>query len=222
MNLSSKWLAGICLYLGICLPAFSDDIAQTWSLGEPGSSASSSEAAVPISNTPARKYQVSTVNYQLPDVSLINADGDVVLLAQLLNTEGPVVLQFVFVTCSTICPILSASLASAQADLDKLSEGKQRLISISIDPEQDTPEQLRAYAKRFKAGSNWQFLTGNPDDIKKVLHAFDANYAGNNKMFHLALTFMRPTPASAWRRINGLLGKRELVAEYTQMLATPE
>lgn len=222
MNLSSKWLAGTCIWLGFCLPAFSGDMAQTWSLGESGSRASSSAASAPISNTPARKYQVSTVDYQLPDASLINADGDEVSLQQLLNAEGPVVLQFVFVTCSTICPILSASLASAQADLDKLSAGKQRLISISIDPEQDTPEQLRAYAKRFKAGGNWHFLTGNPDDIKNVLKAFDANYAGNNKMFHLALTFMRPTPASDWRRINGLLGKQELVAEYARMLATPE
>ncbi|AEG02632.1 SCO family protein [Methylomonas methanica] len=222
MNLSSKWLAGTCLWLGFCLPAFSEDLAQTWLLEESGVRASSSEPSAPMSSAPARKYQVSTANYELPDVSLINADGDDVSLRQLLNSEGPVVLQFVFVTCSTICPILSASLASAQTDIDKLSNGKQRLISISIDPEQDTPEQLRTYAKRFKAGGNWHFLTGNPDDIKTVLKAFDASYAGNNKMYHLSLTFMRPAPRSAWRRINGLLGKQELVAEYAQMLTTPE
>ncbi|MCK9606658.1 MAG: SCO family protein [Methylomonas sp.] len=222
MKLSTKWLAGACLWLGVGLRVFSDDIAQTWLLSEPRPTASGSEPSATVSSSPARKYQVSTINYQLPDVSLINANGDDISLQQLLNAEGPVVLQFVFVTCSTICPILSASLASAQADLDQLSNGKQRFISISIDPEQDTPEQLHAYAKRFKADGNWHFLTGTPNDIKNVLKAFDASYAGNNKMFHLALTFMRPGPDSAWRRINGLLGKQDLIAEYKQMLAMPD
>lgn len=207
------------MWLGCCMPVFSNDASQTWLLSEPKPANSAPIPSAATSDAPTLKYQVSTVNYEIPKVKLIDANGNDVSLSQLLNAEGPVVLQFVFVTCSTICPILSASLASVQADLDTLSDGKQRLISISIDPEQDTPEQLHTYAKRFKAGGNWHFLTGKPDDIKKVLNAFDAGYAGNNKMFHLALTFMRPAPGSAWRRINGLLGKQELITEYKQMLA---
>lgn len=221
MNLSTKWLAGACLGLGFCLFAAADNSEQVWRLGTPRPPAAYAEqSAAP--DAPNRKYQTSEAQYAVPDVSLIDADGNDVALRPFLQADGPVLLQFVFVTCSTICPLLSASLASAQAELDNLSAGKYRLISISIDPEQDTPEQLTGYAKRFKAGGNWHFLTGNPKDIKAIQKAFDATYTGDNKMYHKPLTFMRQAPGSAWRRIHGPLGKHELIAEYKLTMGLPD
>ncbi len=164
-----------------------------------------------------RHYQVSEAHYTPPAVSLVDAQGETVEFLPFIDAGGPVLMQFVFATCSTICPILSASFSSAQAELNQLSTGKLRLISISIDPEQDTPEQLRSYAQRFKAGDNWHFFTGNSDAVQQVLKAFKATYTSNNKMFHKSLTFMRAEPGAAWRRIDGLLGKQELLHEYLQM-----
>lgn len=218
MNLSTKRLAGICLGLGFCLPARSGGIDQAWTLGAPEPPAIATPAASASGPSPARKYQLGEAQYQAPDVGLIDADGGGVALRPFLAAEGPVLLQFVFVTCSTVCPLLSASLSSAQTELNALSGGKHRLISISIDPEQDTPEQLRDYAKRFKAGGNWHFLTGQPDDIRAVLQAFDASYSSGNKMYHKPLTFMRRSPDAVWRRIDGLLGKQDLIAEYRRTM----
>lgn len=222
MNLFIQWLTCVCLCLGFCIPAWSNDLEQAWLLSTTQSDQADTSQSIASSSSSAGKYQISKAHYDLPTVNLIDAHGHDVELRPFLQADGPVVLQFVFVTCSTICPILSASLASAQTDLERLSSRQYRLVSISIDPEQDTPEQLREYAHRFKAGNNWHFLTGNSADVMLVLKAFDASYAGDNKMFHQSLTFMRSGPSAAWRRVEGLLGKQELIAEYQQMLAAPD
>lgn len=167
-------------------------------------------------------YQVARADYSIPAVSLIDSNDQTIELNAFLDQEGPVLLQFVFATCSTICPILSASFASAQAELNALSAGGHRLVSISIDPEQDTPERLRAYGQRFKAGAHWHFLTGKEQDVQVVLKAFDANYTGSNKMFHRSLTFMRAKPGDSWQRIEGMLSKNALLKEYRHMLVSSE
>ena len=81
------------------------------------------------------------------------------------------------------------------------------MISITIDPEHDTPRQLRKYADRIGARAGWQFLTGPWDAIVAVQRAFDANYPGNNKMYHRPLTFLRATAEGPWVRFEGLAGR---------------
>jgi protein SCO1/2 len=148
---------------------------------------------------------------------MIDRQGNEVALREIINYDGPVMVQFIFTTCSTICPVLSASFASAKRDLDTFVGDGYRLISISIDPEQDTPEQLNEYATRFKAGKNWYFLTGARADIISILKAFDATYAGNNKMYHKSLTFMRSEVDATWVRLEGLLSKNDIVREFKQL-----
>ena len=87
-----------------------------------------------------------------------------------------------------------------------------QMVSISIDPEQDTPKKLRAYAKKFNASNQWHFLTGNVDDIISVLQAFDV-YRGN-KMSHEPVTLLRKTKSDPWVRLDGLTTAKELVNEY--------
>src|SRR5438105_915954 len=84
---------------------------------------------------------------------LLMAEPDVTSLTALLNCPGPVVLQFIFATCTTVCPVMTATLAAAQ---DQLSPA--RMISITIDPENDTPAVLQEYAHKFNAGPRWYFL----------------------------------------------------------------
>jgi protein SCO1 len=162
-------------------------------------------------------YKNSQATYDIPSVQLLDKDSKNIDFRKLIDYGGPVMVQFVFATCSTVCPILSACFSSAQPELEKLSGGSYRLVSISIDPEQDTPERLTEYAQRFKAGKNWYFLTGSQGDIAAVLKAFSATYQSNNKMYHQSLTLMRPRKDSNWTRIEGLLGKQDFIMEYKKM-----
>ena len=162
------------------------------------------------------RYTRIVAHYEAPDVTLISMDGTKIRLAAALQHDGPVILQFIFTTCPTICPVMSSILSASQSKLDA-DPGKVRMISISIDPEHDTPERLRQYALKFKAGQQWLFLTGSTEDIAAIQKAFDA-YRGS-KMRHEPLTFLRATSGDQWVRLEGLMNATQLVAEYKLLTA---
>ena len=161
------------------------------------------------------RYTRTAATYAPPDVTLTDAFGAKVRLASVLEGEGPVMLQFIFTTCPTVCPVMSATFAAVQNRLGPEAE-KVTLVSISIDPEHDTPERLRDYARRFKAGPRWRFLTGEAEEIVSVRKAFDA-YPGDNKMRHQPLTFIRRSPGRPWLRLDGLMSAAQLVGEYERL-----
>jgi protein SCO1 len=156
-------------------------------------------------------YRRSVRTYAIPDVVLTDADAQPVRLRELLATNDPVMLNFVFTTCGTICPVMIRVFADVPATLGAQAKNL-RMISISIDPDNDTPTQLKAYAKNVGAGERWKFLTGRVQDIKTVQLAFDS-YRGD-KMNHEPLTLMRHAPGKPWVRIDGFANPGELVHEY--------
>lgn len=159
----------------------------------------------------APRYQLSVHNYAIPDVVLINQDGERVRLKELLDSEQPVVVDFIYGTCTTICPVLSAGMAALQRRL--LKQGiHPRLVSITIDPENDTPQVMKAYLERYRAQPGWQFLTGSRPDIDNVMIAFDAYIS--DKMTHKPLDFIRQPKSGKWVRLYGLIGSKDFLAEY--------
>ena len=152
--------------------------------------------------------------YFVPDVVLLDTDGRTAALRPLTETNYPVMLDFIYTSCTAICPLLSETFAQVQRELGADAAGL-RMISISIDPEYDTPKVLRAYAQTYHAGPQWRFLTGNPKDIKEVQQAFDAYRA--NKMDHAAIVFLRSSAGKPWVRFDGLVDPATLVREYRQI-----
>jgi protein SCO1/2 len=156
-------------------------------------------------------YSREEVSYQLPDVMLTDQNGDKVSAAALLNGEDPMMVSFIFTTCTTICPVLSAIFAQAQKRYSNELDGV-KLISISIDPEYDTPARLQEYARRFHAQEGWTFLTGDLEAVIEVLDSFDAYFG--DKMNHLPLTFIHKPGSSTWLRLEGFPDASDLVEEY--------
>ena len=162
-------------------------------------------------------YTRSRANYQIPNVVLQNSEQKPVALQQLLAGDRPVLVQFIFTSCQTVCPLLTATMAQAQKDLRSL-RGDTRIVSISIDPEQDTPARMARYATQFEAQGDWTFLTGSRKQVWEVLSAFDAVYSGGNKMNHKPYTFVRLPRENAWLRLVGNLSANQLVREYQSLL----
>lgn len=160
------------------------------------------------------KYKRSIESYTMPDVTLVNQNNTRVKLKNLINSDKPVVVDFIYGTCTTICPVLSAGYVGLQ---QKLGEGssKVQLISISIDPENDSPKVMKEYLKRYRAKAGWDFLTGSREDIDKVMHAFNAYIP--NKMYHYPLTLIRNPKDGAWVRIFGLTSTTEFMNEYKKV-----
>lgn len=160
-------------------------------------------------------YKRTVEYYTIPDVTLVNQDGEKVVLKDLLDSDKPVIVDFVYATCTTICPILSAGFSHLQKKLGPDVE-QVRLVSITIDPDNDRPDTLRQYLDRYNAGPGWDFLTGNRNDIIKVMRAFDAYV--ENKMSHYPLTILHVPGSKEWIRIYGLVGTSELMGEYGRLV----
>ena len=156
-------------------------------------------------------YQRTRGDYNIPDVNLVDSNGVSVPLAKELNGGKPVLLNFIFTSCGAICPVMSATFAKVQAGLGP-ERDTVRMVSISIDPEQDTPAALKAYAGKYGAGPQWQMLTGSLQDSIAVQRAFDV-YRGD-KMNHVPLTFLRLNPEQPWVRIEGFANADDLLREY--------
>ena len=160
-------------------------------------------------------YQVNDARYDIPDVQLLDDSGASVPLQDLLKSEQPIALNFIFTTCTTICPVMTATFAQMQRELGDDAE-RVHLVSISIDPEYDRPDVLAAYVKQFQADKNWTFLTGATNDIVNVLRSFDA-YTGS-KMSHRPITLLKRPDQESWVRIDGLASGQSLAHEITSRL----
>jgi len=153
----------------------------------------------------SQSFSVVKADYSVPDVRLLDQAGRTIALREILSSDRSVVINFIYTSCTTICPVMTATMVQMQRELE--GDGpKPAYISISIDPDYDTAETLGAYARRF--GADWTFLTGQRSDVLDVLLAFAA-WRGN-KSNHAAITLFRPAGAPRWTRIEGLASAREL------------
>ena len=143
----------------------------------------------------------------LPSVVLQTMAGEARTLDRELAADVPLVLNFVFTTCSTTCSLQTAVLAQLQRDWQRQGRAL-RLASITIDPDNDTPEQLRRFASGFRTGPGWQFYTGRFDDLLRVQRHFDV-YRGS-KASHPPVILLRRSARAPWVRVEGFPQAAEL------------
>ena len=164
------------------------------------------------------RFTRTEVAVEVPDVTLIDQNGREIDFRERMLGDRPVFVEFIFATCTTICPILSAGFASIQRKLGDDRE-KVLLVSITIDPEHDGPEELRKYLDRYGAKSGWDFYTGTREDIDKVMRAFDAFVP--DKMSHKPLTHVYAPGRDHWVEIDGFAGSKDLMRELEHAMGGP-
>jgi protein SCO1/2 len=106
-----------------------------------------------------------------PDFVLTTTDGGRLGLEEL---RGKVLaITFIYATCTDTCPLLTAKMALLQRRLGRDFGARVRFVSITVDPEADTPEVLRRYAEGHGADpAGWSFLTGAPEEIREVVRRY--------------------------------------------------
>jgi protein SCO1 len=107
----------------------------------------------------------------IPDVSLRDQDARPVRFFSDLVKGKVVAVSFVFTTCTTVCPLIGAKFFELQRKLGDRHGPGFRLISISVDPANDSPERLKAWAKTYGAGPDWTLLTGDKPEVDRLLKA---------------------------------------------------
>jgi protein SCO1/2 len=163
-----------------------------------------------------RDVRTSTVNYSLPAVMLVRDDGQTVSLKGELDDGRPVVMTFIYTTCTSICPVVSQTLSQLQSELGA-DRDKVHMVSISIDPEHDTPARLKDYAAKFGAGPEWQHYTGALAASVAAQKAFNVYH--EDKMNHSPVVLLRAAPGKPWLRVDGFATADELLAAYRGLTA---
>jgi protein SCO1/2 len=162
-----------------------------------------------------QKLSITRANYAVPDLSFQSQENQAIRFSSLFEGE-PVIVNFIFTSCKAICPIQTSTFAQLQGILAR-QHIKARLVSISIDPETDTPRQLAVYAQKFHAAPNWLFLTGSKTDSIRIQKAFDA-FRGP-KMNHIPLTLIKQDQDTAWLRIEGFASAQEVAAQLAKQIS---
>ena len=143
----------------------------------------------------------SRVPVRIIDRPVVDQDGTAAPLGTLIG-DKLVVVDFVYASCGTLCPLQSSILADLQ---DKLGDRVGRdvaLLSISVDPTVDRPERLKVEADRFGAKPGWRFLTGQRKDIEVILTGMQAwvETPEDHPGFFLVGSASEPT----WSKLEGL------------------
>jgi cytochrome oxidase Cu insertion factor (SCO1/SenC/PrrC family) len=145
----------------------------------------------------------------IPDVELLDQDGRKVHFYSDLVKGKVVAVQFIFTTCTTVCPPLGATFARVQRELGERAGRDVRLISISVDPVTDTPERLKAWGEKFKAGPGWTLVTGAKPQVDELLKALAASTARRED--HTPTVLVGNDAKGQWTRAYGLAPPSKLV-----------
>jgi cytochrome oxidase Cu insertion factor (SCO1/SenC/PrrC family) len=158
--------------------------------------------------SPVTVDTLSISSERIPDIRVLDQKGKRLNFYSDLVKGKTVAINFIFTTCTTICPPLTATFRRVQQDLAE-SAPEVRLISISVDPATDTPERLSDFAAKFKAGPGWTFVTGDKADIDSLLRALGAAVADKND--HTPMILIGNDASGYWTRTYGLSSPTTLV-----------
>ena len=145
----------------------------------------------------------------IPDVELLDQNGNKVHFYTDLVKGKVVVVNFIFTTCTTICPPLGATFARVQKELGERAGRDVHLISISVDPATDTPERLKAWAAKFHAAEGWTLVTGAKPQVDKLLRALGS--ATTSPADHSPTVLIGNDAKGQWTRTYGLARPAVLV-----------
>lgn len=152
----------------------------------------------------------------IPDVIVTDQNGERHHFYRDLVQGRAVAINFIFTTCTTICPPLTANFAKIQKMMAARGEKNLRLISVSVDPENDTPERLKSYSELFHAHEGWTFVTGSRADLEQIWKAF--NVYLSSKQDHPPTVAIGNDATHRWVFASGLTSADKLAAAIDPIL----
>lgn len=143
-----------------------------------------------------------TSKLSIPDVALLDQDGREVRFYTDLVKGKVVIINFIFTSCKVVCPPLGANFAKLQNAAGGRVGSDIHLISVSTDPETDTPERLRDWAAKFGAKPGWTLVTGAKAEVDRLLLALSGDVARKGE--HSAVVLVGSDPRGEWVQAYGL------------------
>ncbi len=151
----------------------------------------------------------------IPDTVLTDQDGREVRFFSDLVRNRLVAINFIFTTCTTICPPMGANYARLQKLTDDRSGPTIDLISISVDPVTDTPQRLKAWRQKLGGRDGWTLLTGPKADVDNLLK--DLKVFTADRWDHSPTVLIGDQSTGTWTRANGLASPNELLEIFDRV-----
>lgn len=145
---------------------------------------------------------------KFPDVSLVDQNGRAVDFYDDLVKGRVVAINFIFTSCTTICPPMGATFGQLQKLLGDRAGRDVHLISVSVDPVTDTPERMKAWSQRFGTDSGWTLVTGERGEVIRLLKSLGVYTPDIND--HSPLVLVGNDARGEWTRAYGLAAPAKL------------
>ena len=158
----------------------------------------------------------SSATVELQDIKLLDQNGKSVQFKTDVIGEHIVVMNFVYTTCTTQCPLNSQLLSHVQKNLSKEEYEKVQLVSLSVDPGTDTPERLKNYAEKIGAGPGWTWLTGHRPEVNQLLNALGV-YTPDFKI-HPSVVLVGDGKTGNWTRFYGTPDPDQLLSKVQELM----
>lgn len=142
-----------------------------------------------------------TAREPIPDIAVQDQFGRSLNFYSDLIKGNIVAVNFVFTSCKAICPQLGATSAALSRELEKHNDPRYRVISVSIDPDTDTPERLREWSAHFGNAPGWTLVTGKKRDIETLQRALQVYSA--DKDLHSGSFLLGNAGSDVWKRVAG-------------------
>jgi len=204
MNISAhipiRWLMGLAILL---LPVTTLAQNQT-------------EGSHDMKNSHSANQPVSA-RVAILNKTLLDQEGKSVQFKTDIIDNNIVVMNFVYTTCTTQCPLNSQILSHVQKNLSSQEQEQVRLVSLSIDPGTDTPKRLKDYAEKIGAGPRWAWLTGHSPEVNELLDALGV-YTPDFKN-HPSVILVGDSKTGNWTRFYGIPDPDQLIEKVRELAA---
>lgn len=205
-------VAARAMAFAIAMPAASQAVDHSAHMHMHAGHADAAHMHAPHEATAAGKVRV-----KLREAELVDADGRKVKFVSGAMGDRFVVIDFVYTTCTTVCPMQSALLAAVQKRLGERVGRDVALITVTVDPVRDTPLRMKELATRFGAKPGWTFLTGTTQSVEEVLKAFEVYTP--NFVDHPPAVLVGDARTGEWFRFVGFPRADEIVARMADLQA---
>ncbi|WP_313913836.1 SCO family protein [Tahibacter sp.] len=189
-------------------------------LGAVGAQAQDHAAHAAHAAAQAQSLQGESAAGTVADVPVQDQSGRSLHFHRDLVQGRLVAINFVFTRCTTVCPLLGARFAQVQKQLGD-DAGRVALISVSIDPANDTPQELARWGRAFGAAPGWSLVTGARADIDQLARSLGASAADPASHVPLVLLIDERGKPRPWRRLDGLADATVLTAALRGAMAQP-
>lgn len=161
-----------------------------------------------------KNFDVAQPNWErltnkIPDITVIDQEGKQQLFYTDLVKDRTVAINFIYTTCNTVCPVLTEIFRHTHEILNKEENQHVRLISVSVDPFNDTAQKLKGFAAKLNAKKDWVFVAAEKSDLDRLLKALGT--FSTKRDDHSSMVLIGNDRHDRWIRSYGIVPATELV-----------